>query len=172
VRPGRSHDLRDDVAGALDDHPVALADLLAVDVLLVVEGRARDHDAADVDGLHDRPRIEGAGAADADRDREQLRLGGHRRPLVRTRPPRSLMERAETLLLFERVDLDHDPVDLVVQIGAAPFPFGTGLRDLLDRLETLGVRIDPEAPLAQPLERLEVRVGRDALAVARAVDPN
>ena len=40
VRPGRPDDLRDHVAGALHDHDVALADLLAVDVLLVVQRRA------------------------------------------------------------------------------------------------------------------------------------
>ena len=68
VRPGRPDDLRDHVAGALDDHVVALADLLAVDVLLVVQRRARDRDAADLDGLEHRPRIERARAADADRD--------------------------------------------------------------------------------------------------------
>ena len=82
------------------------------------------------------------------------------------------MQRAEPLLLVERVDLDHDPVDLVVEVGPPPLPLGAGLRDLLDRLEPLGVRIRPEAALAQPGERLEVRVGCDALAVARAVDPD
>ena len=68
---GRPDDLRDHVAGALDDHVVALADLLAVDVLLVVQRRARDGDAADLDRLEHRPRVERAGAADADQDLEQ-----------------------------------------------------------------------------------------------------
>ena len=49
--PRRADDLRDHVAGALDDHVVALANLLAVDVLFVVERRARDGDAADLDRL-------------------------------------------------------------------------------------------------------------------------
>ena len=39
------------------------ADPLAVDVLLVVQRRAGDGDAADLDRLHDRPRVERAGAA-------------------------------------------------------------------------------------------------------------
>ena len=46
--PGRPDDLRDDVAGALDDDVVAGADAFAVDVLLVVERRPRDRDAADL----------------------------------------------------------------------------------------------------------------------------
>ena len=39
VREHRADDLRNHVAGALDDHRVALADVLAVDVLLVVQRR-------------------------------------------------------------------------------------------------------------------------------------
>ena len=37
--PRRADDLGDHVSGALDDHEVSLADVLAVDVLLVVERR-------------------------------------------------------------------------------------------------------------------------------------
>ena len=44
-------DLRDHVAGPLHHHPVAGADVLAGDLVLVVEGRAGDGDAADVDRL-------------------------------------------------------------------------------------------------------------------------
>ena len=39
VRKNRADDLRDDVTCPLDDHVVALPDVLAVDVLLVVQGR-------------------------------------------------------------------------------------------------------------------------------------
>ena len=56
VRQHGADDLRDHVTGALDDHHVALADVLAVDVLLVVERRPRDGDAADLDRLEHRPR--------------------------------------------------------------------------------------------------------------------
>src|SRR5205085_10348171 len=74
VRAGRPDDLRDHVAGALDDDDVALADLLAVDVLLVVQRRPRDGDTADLDRLEDGPRVERAGPADANGDLQQLRL--------------------------------------------------------------------------------------------------
>src|SRR5205085_3348857 len=67
-------DLRDHVTRTLDDHDVALADVLAVDVLLVVQRRARDGDATDLDRLEHRPGIERARAADADEDLVQLRL--------------------------------------------------------------------------------------------------
>src|SRR4029453_11913685 len=55
MRAGGADDLWDHVPRPLDDHVVALADLLAVDVLLVVERRARDGDAADLDRLDARP---------------------------------------------------------------------------------------------------------------------
>src|SRR5204863_3028796 len=73
VLPGGPDDLRDHVARALHDDDVALADVLAVDVLLVVERRARDGDAPDLDRLEHRPRVERAGAADANQDLVQLR---------------------------------------------------------------------------------------------------
>src|SRR5439155_2857627 len=68
VLAGGPDDLRDHVARALHDDDVALADVLAVDVLLVVQGRARDGDAPDLDRLEHRPRVERAGAADANQD--------------------------------------------------------------------------------------------------------
>ena len=172
VLAGGTDDLRDHVAGALDDHAVALADVLAVDVVLVVERRPRDGDAADLHGLEHRPGVERARAADADRDLVQRRLGGHRRPLERARPARPRVERAEHRLLLERVDLDHDPVDLVVELRAPALPVGTALRHLLDRLEPLGERVRPEAVLAQPLELVPVRGELHALACTHAVDPH
>src|SRR4029079_3828525 len=68
VRPGRADDLRDDVAGPLDDHVVAHADAPAVDVLLVVQRGAGDGHAADLDWLAQTPPAAGPAAADADHD--------------------------------------------------------------------------------------------------------
>ena len=154
----RADDLRDDVAGALDDHVVALADVLAVDVLLVVQRRARDGDAADLDRLEHGPRVERARAADANLDLVQPRRRRHRRPLECAREARTLVQRAELALLRDRVDLDHDAVDLVVELAAPPLPLGAAPRHLLDRLEPLGEGIRAEAVLAQPLQRVPVRV--------------
>ena len=63
VRRGRE-DLRDDVAGAQDDDVVARADVLAGDVLLVVQRRQLDGHAADVDGLELGERVQVAELAD------------------------------------------------------------------------------------------------------------
>ena len=94
---------------------------------------------------------------------------GHRRPLERARPARPRVQRAEPALLGERVDLDHDPVDLVVELDAPLLPVAARAGDLLDRLEPLGERVRAEAVLAQPLERLPVR--RRARAPSRAPMP-
>ncbi len=86
VRAGRPDDLRDDVACALDDDVVALADLLAVDVLLVVEGRARDRHASHLDRLDHRPRVQRAGSADPDEDLVQPRHARSAAPTCRRAP--------------------------------------------------------------------------------------
>ena len=104
-------------------------------------------------------------------DLQQLRLRGHRRPLERARPARPRVQRAEPPLLVERVDLDHDPVDLVVELDPALLPRDARGGDVLDRLEPLGVRVRAEAALAQPLEHPELRLELDPLSLAGAVDP-
>src|SRR5690348_1997611 len=172
VRPGRTDDLRDHVARPLNDDEVALADVLAIDVLFVVEGRPRDGDAPDLDRLEHRPGVEGPRPSDADRDLVQLRLCSHRRPLERARPAGPRVQRAEDRLLLERVDLDHDPIDLVIEVGAPALPLAATLGHLLDRLEPLCERIRPEAVLAQPLELLPVGAKLQALGCTEPVYPD
>src|SRR5206468_1437265 len=150
----------------------ALADLLAVDVLFVVQRRARDRDAADLDRREDRPWVERTGAADADHDLLEPRHRGHRRPLERARPARTLVQRAEPALLVEVVDLDDDAVDLVVELRAPPLPRSARVGDRFDRLEPLGKRVDREAVLLEPLQRLPVRRELDPFARADAVRPD
>ena len=168
----RADDLRNHVARPLDDDDVSLADLLSVDVLLVVERRTGDGDATDLDRLEERPRIERTRATDADVDLQQLRLSGHGRPLECARPARPAVEHAEPALLVERVDLDHDPVDLVVELGPALLPASARLCDVLDRLQPLGEGVRREAAIPQPLEHLELPREADAVRVTCPVDPD
>ena len=172
MREHRSDDLRDHVSGSLDDHGVPLANVLAVDVLLVVERRGRDGDAPDHHGLELRPRVEGAGSPDTDVDAAENGLSLIRGPLVRPRPARPLVERPEPRLLLERVDLDNDAVDLVVEPRAPLLPLRDPLGDLLGRLVTADVGVRAEAALAEPEERGRVSVERKPLPVAEAVDPD
>ena len=111
-------DLRDHVAGALHDHLVADAHVLARDLVLVVQRGVRHHHAADGDRLQLGDRGERAGAADLDRDVVE---GGDRllgREFVRDRPARRAADEAEAVLQREVVDLVDHAVDVVVEVGA------------------------------------------------------
>jgi hypothetical protein len=171
VRRGRD-DLRDDVAGAGDDHVVALADVLAPQVLLVVQRGELDRDAADVDRLEPGERVQVAVLADVPEDLVQVGELGRRRELPRDRPPRVAPDRAEAPLQLEVVDLDHDAVDLELQRAAPALPV-LALGD--DRVlvgEQLDVAVDAEAVLAQPREALGVRGEALALDLADRVAPH
>ena len=115
--------------------------------------------------------IERARPPDANQDLVQARRRRHRRPLEGARPTRLGVQGAELRLLLEGIDLDHDPVDLVVEIDPRRFPLAAPAGDLFDRFEALCVRIRPEAALAQPLKRLRMRSGLHAFADPHAVDP-
>ena len=78
--------LRDDVAGALDAHPVADAQAEPRDLVAVVERDVGDDHPADADRLQPPDRGQLAGAADLDVDRLQRGLGLLGREFVRERP--------------------------------------------------------------------------------------
>jgi hypothetical protein len=170
VLAGGADDLRDHVARALDDHEIALADVLAADVVLVVERGARHRHAPHVHGLELGERVEDTRASHADVDLHEPRHGRRGRPLERAGEARSAVQRAQPALLIERIDLDHDAVDLVAEARAPRLPLDTGFRDLVDRLDPLRARVGAEAALAQPLECLPLRRELVALEDADAVD--
>ena len=155
ARPLRLHhrdDLRDHVAGALHHHGVADPHVLAVDLVLVVERRARDGDAADEDRAELRDRRQRAGAADARED--VLDHGGLllRRELVGDRPARHPRQLAEVALQGELVHLEDAAVDLDRERGAPreqPPVVGDGG---LEVGAELGLRADREAPAPEALE--------------------
>ena len=98
-------DLRDDVAGALHDHGVADAHVLARDLVLVVQRGVGDDDAADSHRLEPGDGRQRAGAADLDVDvveHGHRLLGGE---LVRDRPARRARDEAEPLLQSSRLTL-------------------------------------------------------------------
>ena len=87
VRRGRD-DLRDHVAGAQHDDLVALADILAREILLVVQRRHADGHAADADRLELSERVQIAVLADVPVDLLQHSDLRGRRELPRDRPAR------------------------------------------------------------------------------------
>ena len=154
-RPLLRHDaehLRDHVAGALDAHGVADPHVLAGDLILVVERRIGDDDAADRDRLQPRHGGQRTGAADLDVDAVQDggRLLG--RELVRRRPARAARDEAEPLLQVEPVDLVDDAVDVVAERGAAGLDVAVDREHFLDGMGELRQRIDAEAAGREPVQ--------------------
>ena len=82
------------------------------------------------------------------------------------------MERAESPLLVDRVDLADDAVDLVIELDPPLLPLGAHARDVLDRLVPLGEGIRAEAAGPQPLERLPLALEFDPLVRSETVDPD
>ncbi len=119
LRPLLQHDiddLRDHVAGALDRHGVADADVRAaadriavvadaLDVVLVVQRRVLHHHAADGDRLELGDRRQRAGAADLDLDVAQHGRRALGREFVRGRPARAARDKTQPLLQVEAVEL-------------------------------------------------------------------
>ena len=133
-------DLRDHLAGAAHDDDVALADVLAVDVVEVVQRGALDGDAADADGGEHGVGVERAGAADADRDPFELGRGLLRGELPGDGPARFAADRAQVALQAQVVDLDDDAVDVEGERVASAGPALAGGGDGVDPVVPLGLR--------------------------------
>ena len=145
----RPQDLRDHVAGAPHHHPVVDPHVLAGDLVLVVQGRVGHRDPADEDRLEPRHRGERPGPPHLDVDAEKPGDRLLRRELVGQRPAGGPRHRPEPALVFEAVDLVHDPVDLV----AEPVPPGLDLPVVRhaagDPPDHAHVRRDAKAPSVQ-----------------------
>ena len=109
-----AHDLRDDLARALHDHPVAFHQPLRADVVFVVQRSLLHGRAGYVHRLQDRIGVHSSGPADVYSDVQEPghRLG--RGELVCDGPSRLPADDTEVVLEVEAVDLDHDPVAAVV----------------------------------------------------------
>jgi hypothetical protein len=171
VRRGRQ-DLRDDVAGAQDDDVLAGTDVLADDVLLVVERGQLHRDAADVDWLEHGERVQVAEPPDVPLHVVQARDRGRGRELPGDRPAGVAPHDAEAALEREVVDLDDAAVDLEVELAAALLPGQALGDDLVLAVEQGNVVVDAQAVVLQPHQRVVVAGEADALGDADAVAPH
>ena len=171
VRRGREH-LRDDVAGAQHDDVLARAQVLADDVLLVVQRRQLDGHAADVDGLELGERVHVAELADVPLHALQPRDRRRGRELPGDRPARIAPDDAQAALQLDVVDLDHHAVDLEVELAAALLPRQAAGDHLVLGRQPRDVVVDAEAVLLEPLKRVPMAGEADALGHADAVGPH
>ena len=143
-------DLGDHVARAAHDHGVADVHVLAPHLVLVVQRRVGDGDAADEHRRESRDRRDRAGAPDLDVDAEHFGrhlLGGK---LVRDRPARLARDEAELALQVEAIDLVDDAVDLERQLRRAARP-----RPRRTRASASATARDAAVAIHRKAERLE-----------------
>src|SRR5262249_21267441 len=111
--------LRNDVAGALDDHRVSDAHVFPRDFVLIMQRGVLHPAAANGHRLELGDRRQRSGAADLDLDVPQDRgrlLGGE---FVGDGVARRARDEAQALLQIEPVELIDDAVDVVVEAGAS-----------------------------------------------------
>ena len=163
-------DVRDDVAGALDDHGVALAHVEPLDLVDVVEGRAADRRPCDLDRVELGRGRQGPRSAHVDPDPpdDGLRVPG--RELVGDGPARVMGGDPEVPLLLETVDLYDHAVGLVgevLSLGLQALAVGP---HLVERGRGTGPRVRLEPRLAQAGQHLPVGLERKGIRVAELVD--
>ncbi len=161
--------LRNDVAGALDLHRVADADIEARDLVGVVQRGVLHHDAADRHRFELGDRRERAGAADLDLD--ILDDGGRllRREFVRDRPARTARDEAEPVLPVEAIDFVDHAIDVVIEAGALRLDVAVELQQRLDRPAHFGQRVGLEAAMLEPFDHAGLRVGRHRAHLAPGI---
>ena len=143
----RPDDLGDHVAGLAQHHGVADQHALAGHLLRRCAGwPCSTVEPETCTGSITPERRDPPGAADVDPDVEQLGGDLLRRVLVRDRPPRRARRRAEPALGRDVVDLDHDAVDLVVDVVPVLAVVGDELRhrgQVVEHLRTAGWSAGP-----------------------------
>ena len=161
--------LRDDVAGTLDLHGVALAHVEPRDLAGIVQRRILHHDAADGHRLKLGDGCEEAGAADLDLDVLNDGGGFFGGEFMRDRPARRSRHEAEPLLPIEPVDFIDDAVDIVVEAGAPDFDVAVELQQFVDRAAHLGQRIGFKTAMLEPFDHAGLRVRRHGAHLAPGV---
>ena len=152
--------LRNDVAGALDRHRVADANVEPRDLFGIVQRGVLHHDAADGHRFELGDRRQKAGAADLDFDvpDDGRRLLG--REFVRDRPARIARHEAEPLLPVEAVDFVDDAVDVVVEAGAPRLDLAVEFQQRIERAAHFGQRIGLKAAMLEPFDHAGLRLCR------------
>ena len=158
----RPNHFRDDVAGLLQHDPVPYPQVLAPDLVQVVERGSSDGRAGHLRRAHVRHGRQRPGPADVRHDVLEDRLDLLGRELVGDRPARGARHHAEPLLLVVPIDLHDHAVGLVRQLVALLAPLLQEAADAVD-VEAFGpIRVHREAEGGESGERLGLAGDRSA----------
>ncbi len=156
LRENRSQHLGNHIAGLADDDHVTGSDILHTHLVGVVKGRCRNRGPTHEHGLQTCERRRLPTGTDGHLDIEQTGGALLGWKLVGDRPPGSPGRTAQLVLDGEVIDLDHDPVDLVVKV----VPGGLDGHHMVDHVVKVGQPHGPvvhrQAEVAEPPERLVV----------------
>ena len=114
----RAHNLGNDITGAADDHLIADAHILALDLVHVVQRGIGHGDPADKHRGQPRHRGQCPGAPDLEFHIQQAGAGLFGRKLVRNRPARRAGYLTQRLAQRQVIDLVNHAVNLERQLGA------------------------------------------------------
>ncbi len=169
----RGDDLRNDLAGPLDLHPVADAEILFGDEVRVCSVASLTLAPPISTGSSYGVRVEGAGAADIDADIQEAGHGDIGREFPGDGPPGfAAADHAELLLERERVGFNDAAIDREVESGADPvFDLVGPGRDLGERGAPGPVRGHGDAPASQRVQQVPLRAEGEARAFGGSVLP-
>ena len=166
----RTYDLGNDVARLVHDDGVALAHVLAADLVDVVQRGARDGGAGDRHRIELRDRREHAGAPHLNANLAQDGLLFLGRELKGDGPARCASGKAQVELLLEAVDLYDHAVDVVVQVTAMLERLSAELVNLGRRGAAGHVGVDAKAGAAQPIEELTLAMDVQRVGIGDGID--
>ena len=159
-------------AGALDPDVVSDAEVFALDIVLVMEGRLAHGYSAYLHRLQNGVGIEATRASHVDSDVQQAGDHALRGEFVGDGPARLPPDEPQVALVVEVVDLHDDAIGLVVLASSFFHPSVVVGGNTVQRVEAFDLRVYPEAEFAQPLHRLPVRGRRlCVLYPSELVDP-
>src|SRR2546423_643462 len=107
---------------ALDEHPIADAEILALDIFFVMQRCTLNGHAANIDRFEKRPGVYRAGAPDVDANIEQFGSDLDGGIFEGDCPAWVTSDRAKLLLMSQIIDLDHHTIDFIGQIEALRLP--------------------------------------------------
>src|SRR5258708_16344020 len=129
----------------------------------------RNYDTANIDGLQQRPRVDGTCAPDIHANVEQFHGNLYWEILESNCAAWITSHRSQFLLLRQVINLNHHTIDLVGQVETLLFPFFAIVHDLAQGRCLLDVWIDGKTPFANQLQRLPLVAEIHALHIANLV---